>query len=181
MKPPGIFPQSGSQVTLRNLQVDDLRAFQVYRHDPEVGRLQGWVPEPDESALEFLNAMSRVTSFAVGEWVQLGIVEKVSDRLIGDIGVFVSGDQSEAEVGISLQRESQGKGLAAGALSLAISLIFNHTPVESVKAITDERNQTAIKLLERVGMNACSIQDRLFRGLPCREMTFVLSREDHGE
>ena len=181
MKTPNPLPEIGRNVTLRRLRIEDLRPFQAYRHDPEVGRLQGWTPEPDEAAEEFLAAMSRVTPFVPGKWFQLGIAEKASDLLIGDIGICLSQDQSESEIGISLRGESQGRGLASEALSMAIALIFNHTSSGSVKAITDQRNRAAIKLLERTGMRAISTEETTFRGLPCREIYFSISRStDNG-
>ena len=177
MSLPGSLLQSGRNVTLRRLRTDDLREFQAYRHDPEVGRLQGWIPEPDESAMRFLDAMSRAAPFVAGEWFQIGIAEKITDHLIGDIGVMVSQDQSVCETGISLQRASQGRGLAAEALSMAIALVFNQTSVDSIKAITDQRNKPAIRLLQRTGMRQVSTQHTEFRGLPCTEIAFSVLRQ----
>ena len=176
MTPLDSLPQTGQLVTLRRLRASDLRAFQDYRHDPEIGRLQGWSPEPDEAAREFLAAMSVAVPFVPGEWFQLGIAESVSDLLIGDIGVRVSLDQSVSEVGISLRRESHGRGLATEALSMAIALIFRYSASGSVRAFTDQRNRSAIRLLRRAGMREIATREAEFRGLPCKEVVFSRSR-----
>lgn len=176
MKPSEPFPQIGTHVALRRLRADDLQAFQAYRHDPEVGHLQGWVPEPDETAREFLEAMGRAIPFVPGVWFQIGIAEKSTDLLIGDIGVIVSQDQRVSEIGISLGKASQGRGLATEALSMIFKLLFDHSSIESITAITDQRNQSAIRLLGRAGMRQVSTQDAEFRGLPCTEITFSLPR-----
>ena len=169
-------PRSGPQVILRKLRVDDLRAFQAYRHDPEVNRLQGWLPEPDQEALEFLSRMGEAIPFIPGEWFQIGIADKISDSLIGDLGVRVSEDEKTAEVGISLGTPAQGRGLATEALSLIINLLFERTPINAVGAITDQRNLPAIRLLERVGMVRGRSKKVEFRGYPCTEISFELSR-----
>ena len=58
---------------LRRLRADDLAAFQAYRHDPEVGRWQGWTPRPDAEALAFLNEMAAAPPFAPGGWTQVAV------------------------------------------------------------------------------------------------------------
>jgi len=45
-----------------------------------------------------------------------------------------------------------------------------------VVAITDARNSTAIRLLERIGMRRLRTRDAVFRGEACREHSYALSR-----
>jgi hypothetical protein len=47
-------------IRLRRFRDSDLAAFQAYRHDPEVGRWQGWTPGPDALALDFLRRMAEL-------------------------------------------------------------------------------------------------------------------------
>ena len=173
---PDPLPCTGRCVVLRRLRSDDLRAFQAYRHDPDVGRLQGWEPMPDDEAAEFLESMNRAAPLVPGEWFQIGIAERDSDRLIGDLGVHVQADQETAEVGFSLRTESQGRGLASEALSLLVGLLFSRTEIGAVHATTDQRNKRAIRLLERLGMTPILTRETEFRGLPCTEITYSLSR-----
>ena len=96
---------------LRRLAARDLHAFQAYRSDPEVGRLQGWVAQPDAEALAFLNEMSTAPLLAPGLWTQLGIADTATGELLGDIGLHLSADAREVEIGFSLARSAQGRGL----------------------------------------------------------------------
>lgn len=169
-------PRRGGRVVLRRLALADLHAFQAYRHDPLVGRYQGWEPQSDEAASHFIAEMRAVPLFPVGTWVQLGIADAETDRLIGDVGVAVSLDGETAEVGISVATTAQGSGRAADALGAGIQLVFERTAVRRVVAVTDERNAAAIKLLNRVGMTLLESRPALFRGEPCVEYRFAINR-----
>ena len=170
-------PQWTERLTLRRLVGDDLSAFQAYRLDPIVGEYQGWAPMSDDQALSFLNQMNVAAALTPGEWFQIGIADRRSNTFIGDIGVCVSADELEAEIGFTLGRHHQGRGLAREAVGKAIGLVFDTTTVQRVVAVTDGRNNAARKLLSALGMADVRKQETIFRGEPCVEHTFALARE----
>jgi len=180
MNTPGAaaLPRSSDGVTLRRLAVTDLAAFQAYRRDPELGRYQGWSPMPDAEAAVLLSEMSRAPIFFPGSWSQLGITEPPDPSLIGDIGLFLAEDARHVEVGFTLRRQSQGRGLAAAAVRAAINLAFEHTAVDRVLGITDARNLASVRLLERVGMRRVATRSAVFRGEPCVERVYAVARKD---
>lgn len=178
---PDPLPRAGDRVVLRRLRRDDLRAFQAYRHDPEVGRYQGWSPQPDAEAAAFLGEMAGVAIFPAGDWAQLAIADRATGALIGDVGVCVAADGGSAEIGFTLARASQGRGLAAEAVGAAIRLVFDRTEVARVVAVTDARNGAAIRLLERLGMRRVASAPATFRGEPCVEHTYVAPRPEADE
>ncbi len=106
---------------LRRLRPPDREAFQAYRTMPELGRYQGWSSMSDVEALEFLAKMNRAPLFTLGEWVQLGIAEAESERLVGDIGLHLSEDGGTGEVGFTLQPSVQGRGIAGRAVRERLS------------------------------------------------------------
>ena len=93
------------------------------------------------------------------------------------IGIHVSEDGSKAEIGFSLNRTWQGKGLAHEAASAAISWVFEQTKVQKVVGITDARNAASIRLLQRLGMQQTQTMNTIFQGEPCIEHVFELLRE----
>lgn len=169
-------PRQSGGVVLRRLAVTDLAAFQAYRHDPEVGRYQGWSPVPDSEAAAFLTEMSVAPLLQPGQWSQIAIAGSGDGRLIGDIGLFIAADGSYAEIGYTLCRQAQGQGLATLAVREAIRLVFDRTTVERVIAVTDDRNGPSIRLLERVGMRRIGSTEAVFRGEACLEHTYALAR-----
>lgn len=163
-------------MTLRRLSPDDLAAFQAYRQDPEVGRWQGWQPQPDAQALGFLTEMASAPLFVPGTWSQLGIADAQTGALLGDIGIHISDDGQAAEFGFSLARAAQGRGLASAAVREAVALVFAQTPVLCIHAQTDSRNLACIRLLERLGAVKLADIATEFRHEPCVEHRYELAR-----
>ena len=171
-----LLPLHAKRVTLRRLALTDLADFQNYRTDPQVALYQGWQPQSDKRAAEFLNAASTARLFEPGVWFQIGIAIKDSDTLIGDIGICLAPDGPEAEIGFSLHSQSQGRGLASEAVGAAITFIFDNTNCKKIVGIVDARNHSAILLLERLGMRRDKTVDAVFEGKPCKEHVFELQR-----
>jgi RimJ/RimL family protein N-acetyltransferase len=169
-------PQGAGRVILRRLTAADLVRFQAYRHDTEVGLYQGWEPVPDQVANQLLEDMSDIRLFPLGGWIQLGIADRQTNDLVGDVGVCVSADAKKAEIGFTLAREAQGSGLGTEAVRELIDLIFNQTDVARIVATADERNTRAHRLLIRTGFRKAGTTHRLFRGQPCVEHVWEISR-----
>jgi aminoglycoside 6'-N-acetyltransferase len=169
-------PRAGHRIVLRRLRADDLTAFQAYRHDPAVGRFQGWSPQSDDAASAFFDEMYRIKLLQRGTWTQLAIARREDDGLIGDIGIRIAEDGSEAEIGFTLGRTAQRQGLATEAVTEACALVFERTGARRILAIVDARNLSAIRLVERIGMRRIATADAMFRGEPCVEYTYELPR-----
>jgi RimJ/RimL family protein N-acetyltransferase len=169
-------PRIGPRVVLRRLTPADLPDFQSYRHDVEVGRYQGWLLQSDEEASKFIADMNGAALFSPGRWVQIGVAYRNTNLLIGDIGIFMNGDSSMAEIGFTLSPSSQGMGLGTEAVREALTLIFTYTSAERVVAVTDARNLPSIRLLERVGMARIETVAAVFRGEPCEEHRYEIAR-----
>ncbi len=110
-----------------------------------------------------------------GQWQQIAIALKSSDRLIGDIGLYRRDDAS-AELGFSLARPHQGLGFAREALVGLIAALFDRPGLERLEAVTDARNVSAMALLSRLGFAITSTAEAMFKGVECREHTFTLPR-----
>jgi RimJ/RimL family protein N-acetyltransferase len=171
-------PRAFTGGVIRRLRVSDLAAFQAYRAIPEVGRFQGWSPMSDANAAAFLAEMNSASLFRSGDWVQLGIAEPHDDKLIGDIGVFLSSDGQFAEIGFTLAPAAQGRGIATAAVRQALQVVFNVTTAIRVFGVTDSRNAASVRLLERLGFSHHDTRSSVFRGELCSEEVYVLSRAD---
>jgi RimJ/RimL family protein N-acetyltransferase len=169
-------PLRGERVVLRRLAAHDLAAFQAYRSDPELARFQGWSAQSDADARAFIDEMAAAPLLAHGEWLQLGIAGRADDALLGDIGLHVDAQGHEAEIGFTLSRPAQGRGLATEAVALALQLLWQHTPVACVLGITDVRNHGSLRLLERLGFRLQERRDAVFKGEACVEAVYRLER-----
>jgi RimJ/RimL family protein N-acetyltransferase len=168
-------PWRAGRVTLRRLRPDDLARFQAYRGDPEVGRYQGWEPMTDADAAAMIAEMAAAPLPTLGDWVQIAIADAATDHLIGDIGLHVSDSGEEAELGITLARDFQRRGLAEEAVRALIAGLEADTAVRRLIGITDARNTPSARLLERVGMTFEAEEETIFRGEPCLERRYALA------
>lgn len=174
-------PRVTKRIILRRLTVFDLDSFQAYRRDPEVARYQGWQTMTDAEAIAFLTEMNAALPLQSGQWYQLGIARRSDNALIGDIGICVASSSDQAEIGFTLSRNSQRKGLGSEAVREAIAFVWECSEVAQLVGITDARNLSSIRLLERVGMRQRESIATEFQGEPCVEHVFTLSRHDLSE
>jgi [ribosomal protein S5]-alanine N-acetyltransferase len=169
-------PRAANGVVLRRLATADLGAFQAYRHDVLLGRYQGWSAMSDADAALFIAEMNTAELFQEGVWSQIGIADADDMMLIGDIGLLLTNGGRDVEIGFTLRRASQDRGLATDAVREVIAFAFEHTQAERVLGITDTRNLSSIRLLERVGMRKTAASSAVFRGEPCIELTYAIAR-----
>lgn len=170
-------PRFAAGVMLRRLATSDLAAFQAYRHDAVLGQYQGWSPTTDDEASSFLTQMSIAELLQPGIWIQLGIADPASLTLIGDIGLLLAEDGRHVEIGFTLSRQSQGRGIATAAVREALNLVFEQTLAERVLGVTDSRNLRSIRLLERVAMRLVETRNTRFRGEDCIEHVYAIPRQ----
>jgi RimJ/RimL family protein N-acetyltransferase len=167
-------PLASARVRLRRFRADDLERFQAYRHDPDVGRYQGWAPTSDERARAFIEEMAAEEFGRPGDWLQIAVAG-AGDALIGDIGLRVMAGGTEAEFGITLARAAQGQGLAEEAARTLIEGLRSRTRVRRLIAIADTRNLASVRLLRRLGMTLEAEEPSELHGEPCREWRFGLA------
>ncbi len=174
-------PHETERLRLRRLSPRDLPRFQAYRSDPDVGRFQGWRALPDDQAAAFLQTMAVAPWCPSGEWFQLGVAERESDTLIGDIGLCLRQEYGPTlEVGFTLAATAQRRGLAAEAAQAVLALVFTHTDAARVVAISDARNAAALRLLARLRFSRVAALPADCRGEPCLEHHHVCYRPARG-
>ncbi|MGE5692157.1 MAG: GNAT family N-acetyltransferase [Candidatus Zixiibacteriota bacterium] len=141
------------RLILRRFTDCDLPALFTYRNDPQVARYQNW-SVTDESGLRvFIQNQQSLLPGTLGEWFQFAVALKSTDKLIGDCALKVGReDAQQGEIGFTLSREHQGKGLAAEAMASLLNYVFTMLKLHRIVAITDCENAASIRLLERLGM-----------------------------
>jgi RimJ/RimL family protein N-acetyltransferase len=129
------------------------------------------------AAAAFLDEMAHLPLLPLGEWIQLAIAGAPDDRLLGDIGLCVTADGEQAELGFTLSPSAQGKGLATAAVQAAVDFVFDSPRVRQIYAITDSRNLPSIRLLERLAFRRADSFVAEFRGEQCIELVYTLTRD----
>jgi [ribosomal protein S5]-alanine N-acetyltransferase len=85
-----------------------------------------------------------------GNAIQWGIVDKLTNKIVGTFGYHGGLDKGEGELGAVLLPQYQGKGYMAAALKLAIDFGINQIGLHRILALTTKQNERAIKLLTRL-------------------------------
>jgi RimJ/RimL family protein N-acetyltransferase len=176
MPPAEPLPRIAGPVALRRLRASDVPNFRSYRCDPVVGRFQGWHTMTEAEAVGFVAEMSRAELFVRGEWTQVAIAEADTDVLVGDLGLFLSANAHLAEIGFTLDPRFTGKGYATAAVREAVRLVFEQTDVQRVIGVTDARNLSSVRVLERAGMIRIESRETVFKGEPCIEWVYARQR-----
>jgi RimJ/RimL family protein N-acetyltransferase len=132
----------------------------------------------NEAAQTLLNEIVDATHLMPGHWIQLAVAEFESDALVGDVGLYLSEDDTFSEIGFTLARDQQGKGHATRAAELAVQQALRTQSVFEVRAVTDQLNQAAIAVLTRAKFVQTSTRDAVFKGKPCVEVLFARRRVD---
>ena len=138
------------RLILKALADSDAQSLLAYRSDPEIFRYQSWKPTALEEARDFITRYTQ--SFdQEGTWFQLGIFERNSMVLIGDLGLhFV--DDAQVEIGFTIAGAHHRKGYGREAVWSVIDYLFGVMKKHRVTASVDPANLASIALLKSVGM-----------------------------
>ena len=164
------------RLRFRVFAAGDSVAFHAYRSDPDVARYQGWSPMTLAAAKQFVNEQAQVTRLAPGAWTQLVIAGREDDALVGDLGIWLSDDRSEAEFGLTLSPELQGRGLGTEAVRGIIGFLAAATPVAIVTAASDVRNTPCLRALRSAGMRLETTRQAEYKGESCMEEVYCWRR-----
>ncbi|HET7228981.1 MAG TPA: GNAT family protein [Longimicrobium sp.] len=170
------------RLRLRRLERRDLPALLAYRNDPEVARYQGWGDGfSAEQGAAMLEAQTGLEPGTPGAWFRWMMEEKATAAVVGDVAMCVAAeDTRQAELGFTLAREHQGRGLAAEAVRAVLGWAFGELALHRVVAVTDARNDAAAALLQRIGFRreAHFIQNVWYKGAWGDEFLFAMLRSE---
>ncbi|OVE56529.1 GNAT family N-acetyltransferase [Chryseobacterium mucoviscidosis] len=139
------------RLLIRDLTLDDKQAIFNYRSDAEANKFQGWIPETLKDVEQFIERNNK--EFNQPEsWYQVLITEKDTKAVIGDIGIhFFGAENLQVELGITLNKDFQGRGYASEALKGVINFLFSDLKKHRIMASVDPENIDSLKLMERIG------------------------------
>lgn len=181
MQPRLLQPELHSaRLRLREVRNEDAPALFGIHSDPEVMRYwsyPAWT-ELAQAEQKIADILRQRREEQILVWA---IADARSDQLIGTSAVFaLDRTQGRAEIGYSLHRDAQGKGLASEALRLILRHLFDELQLRRVEADADPRNTASCRLLERLGF----IREGLLRerwhvnGETCDTTFYGLLRRD---
>lgn len=174
-------PLESARLILRRLTEADLAPFAAYLNDPLVARYQLWESYTEEAVRELIETQKNLTPGQPGRWFNFALELKETGALAGHVALGVRADApAQAEIGFTLARPFQGRGLAAEAARRVLAYAFAELGLHRVVAVTDCENASSVALLERLGMRREGhfIQNIWFKGKWGDEYHYALLRDE---
>ena len=137
------FPSiSDSKIILRQIQFSDINdIIEISFYDSiQATTLIQAVEMQDKINADYNN----------GNSIHWGVVDKLTNKIVGTCGYYRGLDKGEGELGCVLLPQYRGKGYMTFAMSLAIEFGLNNIGLKRIWAITTRQNEKAIKLIEKL-------------------------------
>ena len=169
------------RIVLRHFREADLPSFLAYRNDPEIAKYQSWESLNEQEAHAFVQEQKSLQPGVPGAWFQLAIELKETGRLVGDCGLKVhQQDTQQAEIGFTLSRDYQSKGLASETVSCLLDYAFIQLGLHRIIAVTDCQNAPCVGLLERLGLRREGhfLQNVWFKGMWGDEYLYAILKDE---
>lgn len=148
------YPVRTRRLHLRPITEGDLGAMLTYRGDPEVCRYLPFEPmTPEVLRTRLATDWARHELTDGSQALTLGIEERGSGRLVGDVVLFLhSVAHAAGEVGWVLHPDVRGRGYATEAAAALLGLGFGELGLHRVVARLDPRNGASARLAARLGL-----------------------------
>ena len=135
------------RLCLRPMHEGDVPALREWMPDPSIYTYWGKGPGRTDLNPELLFQKPEKPSKSF----HLGIEEKRSGKVIGDLWVYLIENDRMASVAIRLAPACQGKGYGTEALSEMIRFCFENTQLQRLWTKVDVRNIPSQRMLEKCG------------------------------
>ena len=135
------------RLVMRPMTVADVPALKEWMPDKSIYTYWGKGPSKAEKNPELLFEKEEKPTKSF----HLGIAEKDSDKVIGDIWVYLIEKDRMASVAVRLAKNCHGKGYGTEALSAMVGFCFEKTELKRLWTEVDVRNVASQRILERCG------------------------------
>ena len=176
----GVFLQT-DRLLLSPLRSTDAPTLYRYRSTPEVSRFQGWSPASLEEVERFIERQREAEFDQPQSWFQLGIRQRDSEELVGDLGVhFLEAGSQQVELGVTVDPRHQRLGIAREAITRLLDYLFLELEKHRVIASVDPQNAPIRALLQRVGFReeGLFIESERIQGKWVDDLRFGLLRRE---
>ena len=167
------------RLIIRPVRLDDKVNIFEYRSDAETNKYQGWIPKTIEDVELFINRTAKRINMPE-TWFQFVLVEKGSQKLIGDLGVhFWDKQNMQAEIGCTLNKNFHFNGYATEAIMRIIDFLFNELHKHRIITSIDPNNENSIRLVERIGFRkeAHFVESLFVNGIWVDDLVYALTEK----
>jgi ribosomal-protein-alanine N-acetyltransferase len=170
-----------SRLIIRNLKASDVDDFHLYRSNPEITKYQSFEPMTRERTVDFIDSQKEKLFGNPGEWVQYGLENKQTGKIVGDCAVKLDADDPRiAEIGITISHLEQQKGYAKETMLGLLKFLFEEKQIHRVVETVDAENTGSINLLKSVGFRfeAHFVENIFFKGKWGSEFVYAMLKRE---
>lgn len=135
------------RLIIRPMSVSDLPALKKWMPDRSIYAYWGKGPSKAEMNPELLFEKTERPTKSF----HLGIAEKQSDEVIGDLWVYLIENDRMAQIAIRLSKDKQKRNFGTEALSAMTRFCFENTELQRLWTEVDVRNIASCRMLEKCG------------------------------
>lgn len=137
------FPRiSDEKIVLRQIQYSDI---------PEIIEISFYDAIQATTLSQAIEMQEKINEdYTNGNSIHWGIVDKLTNKIVGTCGYYRGLDKGEGELGCVLLPHHQGKGYMTFAMLLAIEFGLKNIGLKRIWAATSKQNEKAIKLIEKL-------------------------------
>jgi RimJ/RimL family protein N-acetyltransferase len=173
------YPIVTERLLLRPLDAaTDVDAVHAYQSREDVCRYIPYHPRTrDEVAERLASDKTRSTLDAEGDVINIAIVVRETNELVGDVIVlWSSAEHRSGEIGYVVNPDHQGNGYATETCRALLGLAFDGLDLHRVIARIDKRNEASAAVLRRIGMRqeAVLVENEWFKGEWTTEIDFAI-------
>lgn len=174
-------PIETPRLIMRRFRDTDLEPFAAYRNDPQVARYQSWEGITEAEAVAFVAEQREARAGVPGAWLQIALELREGGALVGDCALKTEADDGRlGEIGYTLARAYQGRGLASEAVAALLDYAFDGLKMHRIVAQVDCENSPSVALLERRGFRREGhfIRNTWFKGQWADEYLYAMLAVD---
>ncbi|MGL5058941.1 MAG: GNAT family N-acetyltransferase [Microcoleus sp.] len=139
-----------ARLYLRQFTSNDLdELYAIYSNSEVMKYITQGVRNREQTAADLLEIIADWEKHGFGLWA---ILDRETNRLIGDGGLRFLGNTPDVEVGYLLAKAYWGKGLATEIAAASIKYGFEVLHLDKIVAVADPENIASRRVMEKVGM-----------------------------
>jgi [ribosomal protein S5]-alanine N-acetyltransferase len=140
---------SSSNLTLRQLTIDDQESIFTLRTDPAINKYLGRTPSKSmEDAIAFIHKINENVKNNNSLYWAITMTE--TETFVGTICLYnFSTENNSCEIGYELLTPYQGQGIMREAIQTVVGYVFNNLEITQINAFTHIENQNSSNLLTK--------------------------------
>jgi RimJ/RimL family protein N-acetyltransferase len=170
------------RLILRTLEASDDLDLLAYQSNPEVVRFIPWPARTHTEVKEALvKAMKQTHLDIEGDWLVLGIENKESGKVIGQLNLSIKSDKNKhGEFGYVLNPAFHGNGYVHEACTALLDWAFTEKDFHRLTTVMDARNKASRKVSEKLGMRleGTHVEDDWFKDEWTNTYIFAVLRSE---